>query len=68
MKKVVKEKISEIDEVESTSEIKSNKKNKKPKKHFDLSKQLGRVVALLIVIMMLVATCGTVIYYLINVL
>ena len=65
MKKDIKEKALEMDKTRKINEMKNNNKTKK---HFDLSKQLGRVVALLIVIMMLVATCGTVIYYLINVL
>ena len=43
----------------------TNKKEVKQKKHFDPAKGAIRIIALLLVIMMLVAACGTALFYLV---
>ena len=40
-------------------------KEKKDKKHFDIGKSAVRIIALLLTIMMVVAACGTVLYYIV---
>ena len=46
--------------------VKAEKNNQvKEKKHFDIGKNAVRIIALLLVIMMAVAACGTVLYYIV---
>ena len=44
---------------------KVNKKEVKEKKHFDPAKGAVRIIALLLVITMLIAACGTALFYLV---
>ena len=44
---------------------KENKKEIKQKKHFDPAKGAIRIIALLLVIMMIAAACGTALFYLV---
>ena len=60
-KKAVK---NDINIEENNQEEKDNKKKKnKTKKHFNVKKNIGRIVALIIVISMLLAASGTLIFY-----
>lgn len=45
------------------TKIKTEKKE--TKKHIDLGKSAVRIIALLLAIMMVVAACGTVLYYIV---
>lgn len=48
------------------TEVKKQEKKKvKNKRHFDIKKNFGRLVALIVLICMLLATSGTLIFYLI---
>ena len=47
---------------------KDNKEqNMKKKRHFDPARGAVRIIALLVVVTMLLATCGTLVYYLLNI-
>lgn len=47
---------------------KDNKEqNMKKKRHFDPARGAVRIIALLLVVIMLLATCGTLVYYLLNI-
>ena len=61
----MKEKIENTEEIES-KEIKKEKSKKiKAKKHFDPARGAVKIIALLLVIMMLLAACGSFLFYLI---
>lgn len=58
----VKEKNNE-EKSKKNAEKKVRIKNKNNKKHFNIKKNIGRLVALIIVLSMLLATSATLIYY-----